>query len=398
MERDSGRFTPWQRVAFSLFAVSFGANQFAPLILVYLRHAGFSEQSVTSTFSIYVAGLVPALFVCGVWSDRVGRRVIVRSVLVLSLLASVLMLFGGEQILFLYSGRFLAGVASGAMFVVGSAWMQELAVDAPAGSGARLSATALSAGFGGGALISGALAQFGPAVFVVPYIPHLVIGAVAIAAVWNVPDVRAGGVGATLGQLVPPTARRPRFVFGVAIWAPLAFTCSSIAFISLPSIVAPEAFGVPVLFAGAITAFTLFTGVWVQPVARRLASSSAGWRLPVVGLGTGAVGLAGAAGLTVLRSPDLAAVLLIPVAFALGAGYGFLLIAGLVEVELQSGPGEYGRLFALFYALVYLGLAAPFLLSTLSGFGGPAVWLLAAAAVAVVVMIPTVRAGAASER
>ena len=392
MRERIGGLRDHRRAALALFAVSFGANQFAPLILVYIAEAGLPEQSVTAMFSVYVAGLVPALLVCGVWSDRVGRRVVIRPVMVVSVLATVLMMSGGAHPAPLFLGRLLTGAASGAAFVAGSSWVHELSATDGPGSGARRAATALSTGFGGGALVAGVIAQLTPSL-VAPYVPHLLIGCVAALLVWTVPDGAVRSAAAGRRRLVPSAARRPGFVWGVAIWAPLAFTCSSVAFISLPALVASQAFGVPYLFAGVVTAATLFTGVAVQTFARRVAATPTGRRLPVIGLVVGAAGLVSAGALTRVSEADLAAALLVPVVLVLGAAYGILLTAGLVEVELQADPDEHGRLVAVFYTLVYMGLAAPYLLSALSEHGGPAVWLLAAAGAAAVSVVPTVLVG-----
>ena len=69
-----------------------------------------------------------------------------------------------------------AGLASGAAFGPGTTWIKELSED---GAGARRAAGALSAGFGGGPLVAGAMAQWLPAPAVVPYVAHLVVVAVA---------------------------------------------------------------------------------------------------------------------------------------------------------------------------------------------------------------------------
>src|SRR5699024_12425080 len=65
----------WLRVALAVFAVGWGANQFAPLLYLYRTAQGLSQSEVTAMFSVYVVGLLPALLVAGRWSDRneIGR-------------------------------------------------------------------------------------------------------------------------------------------------------------------------------------------------------------------------------------------------------------------------------------------------------------------------------------
>src|SRR5699024_8603063 len=81
----------WIRAALAMFAVGWGANQFAPLLSVYQTELGLGQGEVTGMFAVYIVGLIPALVLAGRWSDAHGRRVLMRPVLVLSLAATVIM-------------------------------------------------------------------------------------------------------------------------------------------------------------------------------------------------------------------------------------------------------------------------------------------------------------------
>jgi hypothetical protein len=54
----------------------------------------------------------------------------------------------------------------------------------------------------------------------------------------------------------------------------------------------------------------------------------------------------------------------------LGSGYGLCLVSGLLEVQRIARPGELAGLTAVFYALTYLGFAAPIVLAALHGVAG----------------------------
>src|SRR5262249_43928023 len=54
--------------------------------------------------------------------------------------------------------------------------------------------------------------------------------------------------------------------------------------------------------------------------------------------------------------------LLVPTGLVLGAAYGLLLVAGLLEVQRMAEDGGLAGLTAAFYVLTYLGFAAPYLL------------------------------------
>ena len=177
----------WLRVAAALFAVGWGANQFAALLLVYQEENGASSEAVTALFGAYALGLIPALLIVAPVSDRLGRRKVMRPVLVLSGLATVVLLLGGDNLVVLLLGRLAAGVASGAAFAPGTAWVKELSVQDPPGTGARRATLALSAGFGSGPLVAGIAAQWLPSPTVLPYVPHLILMVFVVAIAWDAP-------------------------------------------------------------------------------------------------------------------------------------------------------------------------------------------------------------------
>src|SRR3954452_2094401 len=118
----------WKRGAFALFVVGAGTNAPTPLLLLSQQRLGFSTEVLTALFASYAAGLIPALFVAGPLSDRVGRRRVALPGIALSGVASLLFAVAGDSLLLLFAARFLQGVVSGAVFSVGSAWVAELSV------------------------------------------------------------------------------------------------------------------------------------------------------------------------------------------------------------------------------------------------------------------------------
>ena len=376
----------WVPTALAVFAVGWGANQFSPLLSLYRTDQGLSQSDVTAMFSVYIVGLLPALLVAGRWSDRNGRRVLMRPVLILSLVSTVVMLLGPQDPLWLFLGRFLAGVASGAAFGAGSAWVRELSVDAPPGTGARRAAIALSGGFGLGGLVAGLIGEWAPAPMLSPYMPHLVLGAVALVAAWNAADPYVPPEQSEPAPLIPASAGTRRFLLGVAPWAWLVFGCASMSFAVLADLLGGDA-GLPTAYAGVMVGVTLGSGVLIQPVIRRLAQTAPPSRPPIAGLLAATVGMA--AGAILVASTELPgrAFWLLPIAVLLGIGYGTLLVAGLVEVEMQAGPRDHAGLVAVFYVIAYIGMGTPYVMAELSRFGGPVPWI-AAMAVICALLIP----------
>lgn len=368
----------------AIFVVAFGTNVPTPLLLVHRTELGLSSTALTGAFAVYAAGLVPALLLAGPASDRFGRRPVVVPFVVLSALTSLLFVGAGSSVALLFACRFLQGAVSGVVFSVGTAWLGEL-VDRPARA-ARLTTAALGGGWAIGPLISGVLAQWAPWPTVLPYLVHVALMIVGLALLPRVPetlvDRRAGG---WLNLGVPSAARWP-FALVVLPVAVGVFTFPSTAVTVLPLLLTPTMPQIAVAVTGFVAGVTLLTGVFAQPLGRRLGAVTAG----PVGLAVGAVGL----GLSLLGVGLAAWPLLIPVALLLGVGYGLCLAAGLTMVGELASARHRGALTGTFYACAYLGFGVPLLLSVTGGghFLGPlTVLAIVTAAVAAALMLPRAR-------
>jgi MFS family permease len=341
----------------ALFGVGWGANQFAPLLLVYHRDLGVGEATLEAMFGVYALGLIPGLLLGGPLSDRVGRRAVVLPAAALSVLATGLLMLGAQSVAALFAGRLLAGIVSGAVFSAATTWLRESSLAAGVGaSAASRTAAAMSAGFGLGPLAAGAIAQWAPSPTVLPYVPHLLLMAVVLDALRRAPaDVPPGASGMRLARLAILRERRfRRFVVPLAPWA---FAAPVIAFALLPAVTGLGDRSHGLVLAAAITAITALSGAGVQPVARRLA-------LPPVVLGCGGlVALAAGAGIGAATVATHSDWLLVPTGLVLGCAYGLVLVAGLIEVQGLATPGELARATSVYYALTYLGFAAPYLLT-----------------------------------
>ncbi|MGQ2912283.1 MFS transporter [Aeromicrobium sp.] len=346
----------WFRAALALFAVGWGANQFAALLPVYRDVDGATAGQVTALFGAYAVGLVPALLLVAPVSDRIGRGRVLRPVLVLSFVATVVLMVGGHSLTLLLVGRLLAGVASGAAFAPGTAWVKELS-DAAPGTGARRAAIALSAGFGTGPLVTGVLAQWAPAPTLLPYMPHLVLTVAVAVLLRPAPEPDPDDVAtsdpdaATLRQVLGSR----RFLTQVVPTAPWVFGTATLAFATLPAVV--DVPGPAYALVGALVFLTLGTGVALQPYGRRLAT---GVTL-AVGMGAGVAGF----GVGALAATTGASWLVLPACMLLGTAYGFVLVAGLRTVETITPARDLATVNAVFYSLTYIGFAAPYLATLL---------------------------------
>jgi MFS family permease len=347
-------------LTFGLFTVALGTNIPTPLLLVYRRTLGLSDADLTAIFGCYAIGLIAALTVSGAASDRFGRRTLVLPFAVVAGLVSVLFIPAAESLPLLYAGRLLQGVVSGVVFSVANAWLQELAGPDGQQSAATRGAVSTSLGFAIAPAMSGVLAEFGPAPTTLPYLVHVAVLVVGLAALVVVPEtVHERRPGRLLHLGLPAEARRPFW----AVLAPTAvgvFAFPAVAATLMPLLVVPD--GVGVAYAGLIGGVALAASAVAARVGRR-AERGAG----PLGMALGAVGHGlGVAAIVAQSEP-----LLLPSAVLLGAGGGLCLTAGLTLTARLAPPHTRGAMNSAFYAFAYIGFGTPLLLAGLGAAVGP---------------------------
>ena len=356
----------WLGVGLAMAAVGWGANQFAPLIVMYQDRLGLTTAVVDAMFGLYALGLVPALLAGGRLSDRIGRRAVVMPALLVSFLATGLLMAGGHQLLLLCAGRLLAGAASGLAFGTGAAWIKELSADAgdPA-AGPRRATIAMTAGFAAGPLAAGVCAQWLPSPEVTAYLPHLAVLIAAAVPAWRTPDpgrLEAGSADAHETSRVTdpgPQPARPRHFLRVMLpFAPWVFGTAAIALAYLPALAAPRAGHRELLFSALATGLTALAGIAAQPLARTTRRLPPGRTLPA----SMVLVLAGL-GCAAWAAQTLSLPLVFLASAVLGVAYGITQFAGLAEVQRIADPRSLGIATASYQVLSYVGFAFPFLIS-----------------------------------
>ena len=365
----------WRRVAFAMFAVGWGANQFSPLLIVYRHDLRLDAGVLAGLFGVYAATLIPGLLIGGPVSDRIGRRRIVIPFVALSPVATLLFMIGPRSLAVIAAGRALAGLCSGVVFGSATAWVQELSDD-PAVS-ARRSAVALSAGFGLGPAVASAMAQWAGDPLVLPYLPHLVIGAAAVAVVWRAPET-GGHARDSAREWLPRAVRSRRFWLAVAPAAPWVFGSATLAFIVLPQEVT-SAGRLSVGFAGLATTVTVAGGLAVQPLARRLEA-----RRRLAGSVAGLACVVAASALAIVAVTTFSQATALTCAALFGCAYGLCLVSGLRESERLADRREHAAVVACYYVLTYVGFAGAYLADGLNAIIGRAGTFAALAVVAAV--------------
>ncbi len=350
-----------------LFVAGWATNHFAAMIPVLRDREGLSATVLAGAFGVYALGLLPGLLGGGGLSDRVGRRPVVLTGSAIAAAGNLLMLcwHTGPGV---YCGRLVVGVGVGLAMSAGTAW----AADLGGRRGTTIAGTALTAGFAGGPLVSGVVAQFTPgsAALIVPFVltitlslAAVTLGSRATAATPHSaqpqpprplpPPSADHGVGRALVRAVP-----------MALWV---FSAVTVPVVVLAGRVGGDHSGpwVP----GVASALALGAGVVVQLTARR---AEWGPRAGIVGAVLAASGFA----LAVVVDEQRGVALFVVTAVVLGSAYGLCLRAGLVDVETLTPPEHRGLTIGVFYVCTYLGFGLPVLLESLRGPVGTATPLL----------------------
>jgi MFS family permease len=409
------RVRPWLLVAPATALLAWGGNHFTPLLLMYRQVDGYSSVEVDLFLAFYILGLVPGFLIGGPLADRNGRKRVMVAGIAMSALGSAVLAAGAASPFWLCAGRLVVGVSVAVAMVAGTSWIEELSqepYDVGAGaSGARRASLALTAGFGIGAGVSGALAQWAPAPTVLPYVVQVaLLLAAAIPLAWA-PETRGGAAasdtardlgavrgtgadsrsagrnaGAAPGTAVPgeiplaapeslgatlralahdlrvPRHARARFLRVVVPSAPWAFGALAIAYVVSPALVGAKVGADRVAFATLLTVVALGTGALIQPLVGRIATIT-GNRQLILGLGLTFLGIALCAVEAAILSPVLAVV----VAIVMGLGYGISIVSGLTEVQRMAGPDDLAGLTGIYCSLTYVGFLLPVILATLAG-------------------------------
>ena len=346
------------RILFTLFAVGFGTNVATPLFLIYEDRLGLSTWTLTALFAIYPIGLAPALVFSGPASDVLGRRIIMLPGVALSGAASLVMMFGGTTVGMLYLGRFMLGVVSGIVFVVASAWTQEVGSSNPMLTTRQITAV-MFVGFGSGPVVAAVIGQWGPAPLVIPYLLHLGLIVVGLWLAMGAPET----VTRNATRKIRPNLGMPKGTgrdFAVVI-APTAFGVfgmPSLVFGLFPVLLKPVMPGIAVLISGVLG----FMVTWSTLPAQALVGRIGPYRGAPLALASGAIGTALGA---IAFATDTWG-LVIGAAVLMGAASGFAMTSGLRFVDIICRPEDRGALTGSFYAVAYAGMMNPLLVSTIN--------------------------------
>ncbi|MBB4924948.1 MFS transporter [Kitasatospora kifunensis] len=317
--------------AWPVAAVFVLSNAATPLYALWQRDIGFGKGTLTVIFACYIAGLIGSLLVCGVLSDRIGRKRVLVPAVLLALLACGVFA-AADSVPALMLARLLTGIAVGAAVSAGMAAVTEVAGAARRRLAALLASCAMVLGAGTGPLLAGVFSQElpGPTSTVFVVVAVLLLGALLVVLRMPLPPREAAVAGGP--RIREPRIRVPRvprgngrqLVLGIAVFAP-GITATSFVLSLGPALLASLLGGVggggSRILAGAVAFAMFLAATGVQFAVRRLS------RRVILLAGAASTALAMFALVAAVRGHAVA--LLVVAALLAGAGQGLGQFGGL---------------------------------------------------------------------
>lgn len=322
-----------------------------PLYPIFQGEFGFPQFLVTVIFATYALGVIAGLLLFGHLSDRIGRKRILISGLMLSALsaAAFLSAHGLPAILL---GRALSGLSAGIFTGTATATLVELA-----GEGRRTLATTLAVavnigGLGVGTLLSGALGQYAPSPLRLPFAVDLALLVPALVGIALAPETvkhTERHFSLSVQRLRIPPEIRGIFI-RAAITGGCGFAVSGVFSAVVPSFLV-EVLHQPNHAVPGLLVFALFLTSAIGQIAVTRAPKRHALTAACGALLAGILMLAGAIW---LRSMPVLFAAAVVAGFGQGLGIGF----GLAEIneEVQERRGEVS---STYFVVLYAGLALP---------------------------------------
>jgi MFS family permease len=352
--RGAGELHRRQRYGFALLSYAFAADMLgatlpSPMYTLYSERLHFSVLTTTIIFATYAGGVLLTLVTFGSWSDAVGRRPMLLAGVVAAV-ASAAVFLVADSVPLLLVGRALSGVSAGIFSGTGTAAVIEAAPPAWRARAAAVATVANVGGLGLGSLLAGVLVQYAPEPLKLAFAVHIVLAAVAFAAVIVAPETsrRAGRIGVQRFS-VPPEVRS---VFGIAATAVFAgFAVTGLFGAVAPSFVA-NVIDIPShVVAGVISSLPFLTSAVAQTVSGRIPPA----RAMALGCAVMVIGMV----ILIVAMEVSSLPMLVAAAAIAGAGLGTSFSSGLATVIDRAPAERRGEVSSAYFVVAYLGLSLP---------------------------------------
>ena len=328
----------------------------SPLYGVYQGMWRFPTITLTAVYASYALGGLGALLTTGRLPDHLGRRVVLGAGLVVEVIAMLVFVVASD-VTTLFIARILAGIGIGIGAGAVSAWLLDLSPRSDPGLGSLIGGAGPLLGLGSGALVGGALVQYGPDRLHLVFLLLAAAYSAGVLVILAIPDpaLRRPGWRASLRPTVDvPVAARPSFLAGlpalIGMWALAGL------YLSLGPSLASRLLAGDDRAAGGLVIFALAgTGALTAALVR----SGDPDRLVVRGSTLVIVGVA----ITLLGEAFSSVTLLYGGSVIAGIGLGAGFSAYVRSTAPLAPPERRGGLVAAIYVAVYLSISVPTVLA-----------------------------------
>jgi len=390
VRRRFGRQVSFWLLGLLLVLLLSAASAPSPLYGVYQRLWQFPAITLTAVYASYALGGLGALLTTGRLPDHLGRRVVLAAGLVVEAAAMLVFVLAGD-VTALYIGRILAGAGIGIAAGAVSAWLLDLSPPSDPGLGSLVTGAAPLLGLGAGALLGGALVEYGPDPLHFVFWVLAAAYAVGLLVIWAIPDPalrRPGWIASMRPTVDVPAAARPIFLAGlpavIGMWALAGL------YLSLGPSLASRLLATDSRAAEGVVIFALAGTGAVSAVAVRSGEPN---RLLVRGSALVIVGVS----ITLIGQFLSSVALLYGGSIVAGVGLGAGFSAYVRATAPLVAPERRGALVAAIYVAVYLSFSIPTVL------GGAAVTIIGLAPTAygygaIVIVLAAISTVAVSRR
>ncbi len=379
---------PYLWICFAMCVGVMGTALVSPLYPLYQARWDLSAGDITILYVVYMGSALASLLFLGRLSDRKGYLLVLRLALSMVTLGIFLSAIAWNLSSFLFS-RILIGLASSMIVTAASLGLSKLNRTGDVQRAAASTTLMLALGFGLGPVVGGIIAQWLPQPLVSSYIPSLILGVLAIYALYK---IRVPSSTSTHSRpyswrdylpsiVLPSPGLRQPFLLGCLS------TCCAFSMFSLYASLAPSFMANMVPWHGPVVSgfsigIILFLSSGTQLLARRLHSK----KCVMLGLAAFTVACLSLG----LNIQSASALLFICSVLMTSIGHGFCMLGGMSIVNKVAPSHLRAGMTSTYLIIGYLGAIIPTLaigwLADLIGLNSALAWYCGTLALLTVVL------------
>jgi MFS family permease len=352
---------PFAWVCFAMGVGVMGTALASPLYPLYQALWQLRPSDITLIFVAYMVGALTSLLLLGRLTDHFGFLPVLRSGLILVMGGVLLSTLAWNVSSFVVS-RIAIGVASGMITPAAAIGLTQLNRSGDPRRAALVTSCAISLGFALGPVVGGLMAQFAPAPLVSAYLPTLLMGGLAIYALFQVKVPAPGNP--------PPKAKKaaaldwlPRVTLPPqALQRPFWIACMgafcTFGVFSLYAALAPSFMEHIVPWHGPAVSGLSIGLILILSTAFQFAARRFSTKTSVI---TGLLGLSACNLLLIASTYTGGMTLFVLSVLTTGFGHGVMSMAGMAVVNKISPPGQRAGLLSSYMIVGYLGAIVPIL-------------------------------------